>query len=52
MTCKIFYSAASNHCVTKLCKQHVLFCKIVQPTSDALHSFKTTTVLVAKLWSR
>ena len=25
MTCKIFYSTASNHCVTKLCKQHSAF---------------------------
>jgi len=25
MTCKIFYSTANNHCVTKLCKQHCPF---------------------------
>jgi len=25
MTCKIFYSTASNHRVTKLCKQHCAF---------------------------
>jgi len=25
MTCKIFYSTASNHCVTKLCEQHCAF---------------------------
>jgi len=28
MTYKIFYSTASNHCVTKLCKQHCAFLQI------------------------